>query len=362
MTIIFNYKFMYKIILLFTLFSIQILAFNSRTIGGEILPDTDKTKPWLVIFNNTCSASLIHKRFILTAFHCISSTTIDDVKATFFVIPSGSYEYFSIKEVYLPYDNIRDNREADVAILELEEDINIDSYIKIPNRTFIDKYYGKQDIALFLGYGDNDVNATPLVDPTQLELSIMSRESCNNLMKDEHKAKIEKEGYHYFEYTICDDAKADKERKNKDIGMCSGDSGGPLVIKEDNIYYQIGTAKGYSFDGDSRLCGNNSAYYGNISFHSSWINRVINYRESPRDDGYTNLSSMGYYYSAMKGIPKNKWVLFGTTKAIALEEKKMPNNFKIYTYDSSKEEFKKYSKNGKNIVIRDYSGFWFIKL
>ena len=90
------------IIFIGLLFS-QSLKIDSRTMGGEIIKKDDKSKPWLVNFNNVCSASLIDEKFVLTAFHCIHSQTLEMIKETYIIKARGSDIVAKIKNIYLPY-------------------------------------------------------------------------------------------------------------------------------------------------------------------------------------------------------------------------------------------------------------------
>ncbi len=335
----------------------QSLVVDSRIMGGEIIQDSDTSKPWLVNFNNSCTASVFDKKFILTAFHCINSFSIKEVKETYILKIRGTAQERTIKNVYLPYANHDTNGIADIVVIELTEDVIIDSYIKIPSEDFLDSYYGKQDVALLLGYGENDISATPFSQSTQLKLSIMDRASCDTLMLKEDRRKIEDN----FNYFVCDDAKADVQRKGKDIGMCAGDSGGPLAIQKDGEFYQIGTVSGYSDDGNSPYCGKNSAFYGSVVYHSKWINNVLAGKVKPVNNyEIDGKSEESYFYSVMEyEITKGTWTMLGTSSELNFDVSRMPSKFLLYTYKNKK--FTKYTEASGSIQILDYKGFWFYK-
>ena len=340
------------IVLLFN----QSLAIDSRTIGGEAILDSDKTKPWLINFNNSCTASLISDKFVLTAFHCIYTTSIENIKETYYVKLRENGEKSNIKNIYLPYEEHQKNIMSDVVVLELTSPLQASSYVKIPNKDFINKYYGEKDIALLLGYGVNDIQVEPFTKPTQLELSIMNKEACSQLALKEGRANTSDNSTDRY---ICSDAKADGFRKGKDIGMCAGDSGGPLVIKDNNEFYQVGVISGYSQDGGSPDCGKNSGFYANISYHSEWIKNILANKVQPTPDyGVEDISELGSFYAMMEQTPKDVWILMGTSNLLEFDTTKMPPEFYLFLFKS---KFIKYTETSKKITIDGMSGFWFMK-
>ena len=343
------------VIFIGVLFS-QSLIIDSRVMGGEIIPKDDISKPWLVKLDTACTASLINEKFLLTAFHCINEDSIEILREFYVIKARGSETVSKIKNVYLPYKENALNVEADVVVIELAKAIKIDSYIKVPNEDFLDNYYGKQDVALLLGYGENDINATPFQEPVQVKLSIMNRDLCSQLMTKEGRVSVKSS----LNYLLCDDAKKDVQRRKKDIGMCAGDSGGPLTVSENSKeFYQIGVVSGFSSDDGSDSCGKNSAFYGNIPYHSKWINNVLSKKIEPNNDYRLDTSDESSFYHSMREITNNTtWIMWGASSILNFDTRKMPSKFSIYVYRDNR--FVRYTNTSESIIINKFEGFWFI--
>jgi len=341
-------KYIFSIVLILNSF---VYSFETRTIGGSLLADTDKTKPWLLNFNSTCTASLISDRFALTAFHCFAISSLEELLHTGFVIHRESKKKSKIIGVHLPFKDKKQSTNADIAILELATPLASSSYAKIPSTRFIDKYYGKQDIALLLGYGSNDAGATPFKDATELLMSLSSRENCDTL-------KVHGETKSVFpEYRICTNTLADAKRRGKDIGMCAGDSGGPLVIKENGDYYQVGVVKGYANDGNSFDCGKNSGRYVNISYFSSWIKEVL---DDKRKFSTYAMDTTNGITKTIEHLSLNKWSLLGTDDNTKVLKSDLPSEFSLQVYRDNKMINFDHNSKEEFIEIKRFEGFWVI--
>ena len=348
--------------------------FESRTLGGEFVPKSDKTKPFVAKLHKKsspdrsfCSASLISDRFVLTANHCINNMSPQRIKENIVILYNGSDKGSTVKNVYLPKDS-----RFDFAMLELDKPLPSSRYLKVPDETTIDKYYGKQDVAWLFGYGVNDAGESlSSGELTQLNLSIMDREGCDNILADESKRlqldlAIETKGF------ICTDAQKDGERRGKSVGMCAGDSGGPLVVKEDDGFTQIGVVSGYIVTDENKLnCGQNPGRYVNISYYSKWIKEVMSHQVQPstdysfrdeRIDERRDLGQGNIYAHINDDIKKDKWTMVGFgVYAQTLKHLFLPKKYQIVRYREieGKVQFVKYNHTmEQDIPLLPYEGFF----
>ncbi|KAF5305583.1 hypothetical protein FQA39_LY01674 [Lamprigera yunnana] len=257
---------------------------TDRVYGGQI---TDKDElPWMALlrYNNKdgtdagfkCGGTLISKRYILTAAHCVLINTyygfslvsvrlgewristekdceekqanlqcndpVVDLKISQ-VIPSADYDGRSGKH--------------DIALIRLERDVQFTDYVKpicLPNAQHLDPL--PNTYLLIAGWGQTE-NSSNSDYKLRAEVPVQPREICTK--------KIRQRG------PITDDQICAGGTDGKDT--CAGDSGGPLmgkfpeIIKGRKQFYQEGVvAWGVG-------CGITGfpAIYTRVSKHVDWI-------------------------------------------------------------------------------------------
>jgi secreted trypsin-like serine protease len=174
-----------------------------------------------------CGASLIARRWVITAAHCVNGRSPSSIEIVFGVhnLKTDAGERFNVKQIIIHPDFDANTLNADLALLELYENCD---YTPVP---VID-----QDLTLtgqmgtVLGWGD--ISLTQTVYPEalqQVSLPIVSNSDCNKAYN--------KLPWYYNPVTgnmMC----AGYITGGKD--SCYGDSGGPLLVQMDGAWKLAG--------------------------------------------------------------------------------------------------------------------------
>jgi len=261
----------------------QSMVFKNRIFGGEAAYLGEY--PWMVQIWRTskwgnnhfaCTGFLIHKRYVLTAAHCVNSKALAvlgkltyvvigehdtntkiDCQENAFGVTNCAGEAIKISvgspSVYTAYNENDENHKNDIALLPLQENVRFTDYIQpicIPdtetlNKTMWVSGWGKTET-------DND-------SPTKLKVSV-ERFDFDKCKKKYAKLPLDI----HRNYQICAGAEEGKD-------SCSGDSGGPLMVERDGRWY----AEGIVSFGVS--CGKKGwpAVYTNVPYYSQWIKKRI---------------------------------------------------------------------------------------
>ena len=231
-----------------------------RIIGGADASINDV--PWQVCVlpgDYLCGGSIISEKWIVTAAHCAFDNNDDRISATDFVVVAGTSTPFSavagkrykVKNVYIHEAYTADYEEYDIALLELEEKIDLEAAQPIKLITADDIDEGALEpgvLGLVSGWGYTNVRNTTIASTLQkVHLPIVSSQAAS-LVWGEIDDSFLMAGY---------------RNGNKDA--CSGDSGGPFVVEVDGEYKLAGVVSW----GDSDC--NSYGGYSRISTYESWI-------------------------------------------------------------------------------------------
>ncbi|KAI4466680.1 chymotrypsin-related [Holotrichia oblita] len=220
---------------------------HTRIVGGNEVEAHSRPYQAALLLQHSdgtffCGGSLISRKFVLTAAHCVEGYKKCQPKSN--LLKTNTKSYFSVTsaEVILGAHQFRENEEGqirlhatkfhihngwnkwflinDIATIELDEEVKLTNTIQLislPNRLDVGNNFANND-AVVSGWG-LDSDQSTVVSPVlrEVEVNVMRKFRCNirylGVIQDSH---------------IC-------TAGTGGVGSCSGDSGGPLVIGNKQI-------------------------------------------------------------------------------------------------------------------------------
>jgi len=204
---------------------------QNRIINGEETGDNEF--PWIVMIRagtSICGGTIISKKLILTAAHCVNekenlkSADTMEVFTEKHLLKSGGQE-FGVEKVFSHEDYNPATFKNDIAVLLLKNELTFSDNVTsvfLPKDDLQNPEEGTEVIAA--GWGLTDANGELSDTLQKVTLNIKGLDECANLY-----GKTEDIGPH----NLCT---LNQDKKD----ACSGDSGGPLMLEKDSKLIQVG--------------------------------------------------------------------------------------------------------------------------
>lgn len=206
---------------------------NARIVNGN--GTTPGAYPWAVgiqfVDKLYCGGSLINKRFVITAAHCVKNINHARIRLILGDHDrrhlEANQETRFIERVFIRPDFVKATFNNDIALIKMDQEVQFSAFVRpvcLPN---IDRSYNGQNTTV-VGWGKKAEGGLPANILQEVSVPIITQKKCRHNTRYRTKEITEN--------MIC----AGYDRGV--IDACQGDSGGPMVWRgsADSAYSQIG--------------------------------------------------------------------------------------------------------------------------
>jgi len=250
---------------------------QNRIING--VETGDNEFPWIVMVNiystigiTTCGGTIISKKLILTAAHCVNEKHTKnlmnaDAMAVFterHLLNSGGQE-FGVEKVFSHEDYNPATFKNDIAVLLLKDELTFSDNVTsvfLPKDDLQNPEEGTEVIAA--GWGLTDYYGEMSDTLQKVTLNIKGLDECANLY-----GKDTSQTHDIGPHNLCT---LNQDKKD----ACQGDSGGPLMLEKDSKLIQVGITSWGEGCGDP----NHPGVWTNVMHELKWLRETMKKAES----------------------------------------------------------------------------------
>lgn len=214
-----------------------------------------------------CGGTLIDKRFVLTAVHCVNSLKPEQVKVRLGEYDTQSvgepypFQEYNVKEIFKHPGFYQPALYNDIALLYLEEDVKFAPNVDTACLPDVNQQFLGQTCVV-TGWGKNafEPNGEYQNLLKEVEVPVVANEVCQEMLRKTRLGRF----FQLHESFICAGGEAGKD-------ACKGDGGGPMVC-EYNGQYRIAGIVAWGIG-----CGQKDVpgVYVNVAKFRKWIDEEI---------------------------------------------------------------------------------------